>query len=58
MMERDSEQDQLDYAQALADWGDVGGYEWETLWDVCTVAALGTAVRAGPVAQGVHAVRR
>ncbi len=41
MMERDSEQDQLDYAQALADWGDVGGYEWETLWDVCTVAALG-----------------
>jgi len=30
------------YAQALADWGDVGGYEAETLWDVCTVAALGT----------------
>ena len=29
------------YAQALVDWGDVGGYEWETLWDVCTVAALG-----------------
>ena len=42
MMERETEQDQLDYAQALADWGDVGGYEWETLWDVCTVAALGT----------------
>ncbi|MGB7819431.1 MAG: ATP-binding cassette domain-containing protein [Ornithinibacter sp.] len=41
MMERDSERDQLDYAQALADWGDVGGYEWETLWDVCTVAAIG-----------------
>lgn len=41
MMERESEQDQLDYAQALVDWGDVGGYEWETLWDVCTVAALG-----------------
>ncbi len=41
MMERESEQDQLDYAQALADWGDVGGYEWETLWDVCTVAAIG-----------------
>lgn len=41
MMERESEQDQLDYAQALADWGDVGGYEWETLWDVCTVAAFG-----------------
>ncbi len=41
MMERESEQDQMEYAQALADWGDVGGYEWETLWDVCTVAALG-----------------
>ena len=42
MMERETEQDQLDYAQALSDWGDVGGYEWETLWDVCTVASLGT----------------
>ena len=29
------------YAQALADWADAGGYEAETLWDVCTVAALG-----------------
>ena len=34
MMERDEEADQLAYAQALADWADVGGYEWETLWDV------------------------
>jgi energy-coupling factor transporter ATP-binding protein EcfA2 len=33
--------DQLAYAQALVDWGDVGGYDWETLWDTCTVAALG-----------------
>jgi ATPase subunit of ABC transporter with duplicated ATPase domains len=41
MMERDSEQDQLDYAQALVDWADAGGYDYETLWDVCTVAALG-----------------
>ncbi len=40
MMERESEQDQLDYAQALVDWADVGGYDYETLWDVCTVAAL------------------
>jgi ATPase subunit of ABC transporter with duplicated ATPase domains len=30
------------YAQAIADWGDAGGYDAETLWDVCTVAALGT----------------
>ena len=41
MMERDSEADQLAYAQALVDWGDAGGYDYETLWDVCTVAALG-----------------
>ncbi len=41
MMERDSEEDQLAYAQALADWGDAGGYEWEILADTCTIAALG-----------------
>ncbi|MBK6886901.1 MAG: ABC-F family ATP-binding cassette domain-containing protein [Tetrasphaera sp.] len=43
MMERDEEADQLAYAQALVDWGDVGGYDVETLWDECTTAALGTA---------------
>ena len=42
MMDSDDEKTQMRYAQALADWGDVGGYEAETLWDVCTVAALGT----------------
>lgn len=41
MMERESEQDQMDYAQALVDWGDVGGYDWETGADVVTMAALG-----------------
>lgn len=41
IMERDAERDQMAYAQALADWADVGGYDHETLWDVCTVAALG-----------------
>jgi ATPase subunit of ABC transporter with duplicated ATPase domains len=41
IMEVDDEPAQLAYAQALADWGDVGGYEHETLWDVCTVAAIG-----------------
>ena len=41
MMERDSEDDQMAYAQALVTWGDVGGYDYEILWDVCTVAALG-----------------
>ncbi len=41
MMEADDEKTQMAYAQALADWGDAGGYEAEVLWDVCTVAALG-----------------
>ncbi|WP_020380332.1 ABC-F family ATP-binding cassette domain-containing protein [Nocardiopsis potens] len=42
MMEDDAEQVQLRYAQALSDWSDAGGYDAEVLWDVCTVAALGT----------------
>ena len=42
MMERDDERTQLAYANALAHWGDVGGYDTEVLWDTVTVAALGT----------------
>jgi ATPase subunit of ABC transporter with duplicated ATPase domains len=42
LMARDDEPAQLDYAQALSDWAEVGGYEAETMWDMCTVAALGT----------------
>ena len=41
MMEADDEKTQLRYAQAVADWGEVGGYDAEVLWDVCTTAALG-----------------
>lgn len=41
IMTVDDEPAQLGYAQALSDWADIGGYEQETLWDVCTVAALG-----------------
>jgi ATPase subunit of ABC transporter with duplicated ATPase domains len=41
MMERDDEPAQLAYAQALADWAEVGGYDWETSCDVCTVSAIG-----------------
>nr|MBA2477291.1 ABC-F family ATP-binding cassette domain-containing protein [Sporichthyaceae bacterium] len=41
MMDSDDEPTQLRYAQALADWGDAGGYDAEVLWDTCTVAALG-----------------
>jgi len=41
MMDADDEPTQLKYAQAVADWGEAGGYEAEVLWDVCTTAALG-----------------
>jgi ATPase subunit of ABC transporter with duplicated ATPase domains len=41
MLEVDDEPAQMAYAQSLADWADAGGYEHETFWDVCTVAAIG-----------------
>ncbi|MFI1103121.1 ATP-binding cassette domain-containing protein [Streptomyces melanogenes] len=41
IMTVDDESAQMAYAQALSDWADVQGYEAETLWDVCTMAALG-----------------
>ena len=40
MMDDDSERNQMAYAQAISDWADVGGYELEVLWDVCTTAAM------------------
>ena len=40
MINDDSEKNQIAYAQAIADWADVGGYEIEVLWDVCTMAAI------------------
>lgn len=41
VMDRDAEADQIAYAQALVDWGEVGGYGEETRWDVVTTEALG-----------------
>lgn len=41
MIAQDDEKTQMAYAQALSDWADVGGYDYETDWDVCTTAALG-----------------
>ena len=41
IMTVDDEAAQLAYAQALSDWAEVRGYEAETLWDICTMAALG-----------------
>ena len=47
MMEADDEKTQMRYAAALGEWADAGGYDIEVLWDVCTIAALGVAVRQG-----------
>lgn len=41
MMERDDEPTQQRYANALAAYGDAGGYDAEVLWDECCTAALG-----------------
>lgn len=42
LMETDDEPAQMAYAQALADWGDAGGYDYETqVWDEVAQAALG-----------------
>ena len=41
MKEQGTTQSQIAYASAVAAWGEVGGYDAEVLWDVCTVAALG-----------------
>jgi ATPase components of ABC transporters with duplicated ATPase domains len=41
LMDRDDEPAQLDYAHAIAGWGDAGGYDAEVLWDTVTVTALG-----------------
>ncbi|MCX5204803.1 ATP-binding cassette domain-containing protein [Streptomyces sp. NBC_00237] len=41
ILERDDEAAQMEYAQALSDWAEVQGYEAETVWDMCTMAALG-----------------
>ena len=41
MMEADDEKTQMEYAAALSEWADAGGYDIEVLWDVCTTSALG-----------------
>ena len=40
LMEDDSEQTQLRYAQALVDYADAGGYNAEVIFDACCTAAL------------------
>ncbi len=41
LMDTDDEKTQMDYAHALSEYADAGGYELEVTWDVCTIAGLG-----------------
>jgi ATPase subunit of ABC transporter with duplicated ATPase domains len=41
LIDEDSTARQMAYATALADYGDAGGYDQETVWDQCTMAAVG-----------------
>ena len=41
LIERDEHDTQMAYGSAIAEYADAGGYEHETVWDQCTVAALG-----------------
>ncbi|WP_433891854.1 ABC-F family ATP-binding cassette domain-containing protein [Streptomyces sp. CA-111067] len=41
MIAQDDEPAQMAYAHALSEWAEARGYEAETLWDMCTMAALG-----------------
>jgi ATPase subunit of ABC transporter with duplicated ATPase domains len=41
ILAQDDEAAQMEYAQSLSDWAEVRGYEAETVWDMCTMAALG-----------------
>ena len=45
MNERGTTQSQMAFASAVAAWGEVGGYDVEVLWDICTVAALGVSFK-------------
>ncbi len=41
LIERDEHDTQMAYASAISEYADAGGYEHETVWDQCSVAALG-----------------
>ena len=41
MLTAQDEKTHMKYAEAIIEWGDVGGYELETVWDKVCMAALG-----------------
>ena len=40
MNETNAEKDQMAYAEAVIEWGDAGGYDFEVIWDSCCTQAL------------------
>ena len=40
MSASNTEKDQMAYAQAIIDWGDAGGYDFEVMWDICCTETL------------------
>ena len=43
------------YADALAAWGDAGGYDLEVLWDECATRAIGEPFAAVARPAAAHA---
>ena len=41
LIDRDEHETQMAYASAISEYADAGGYEHETVWDQCTISALG-----------------
>ena len=41
MYETGDEKDQMAYAEAIVEWGDAGGYDFEVIWDTCCTETLG-----------------
>ncbi len=41
IIESDTLETQMRYAEALAEYADAGGYDEETIWDQCTMTAIG-----------------
>jgi ATPase subunit of ABC transporter with duplicated ATPase domains len=46
MNENSTEKTQMAYAQAIIDWGDCGGYDFEVIWDKCCTEMLGKSFDA------------
>ncbi|QCX26135.1 ABC-F family ATP-binding cassette domain-containing protein [Nocardioides jishulii] len=46
LLHSDDEATQMAYAQALSDWAEADGYDYENTWDMCTMAALGIPFHA------------